>query len=257
MGKRLEGKIAVITGCSKGLGKYIALRFAEEGARLAICARTLNKLEETAEMCREAGAEVLYKQVDLSDLGETEAFVADVVKRFGTIDVLVNNAVSTFPPHPFMDHTMQELESVFYTGFYPTWNLMKLCFPYLKGKSSSIINFGSGVGIRGMDGYAAYASCKEAIRALSRVAAREWGQYGIRVNALCPAAMTDHIKDTLAELDEKKREYVIASLSSGALKRPGDPYEDIAPVAVFLASDESRWITGKSISADGGVEIHS
>ncbi len=255
--KKLDGKVAIITGCSKGLGKYIALRYAQEGARLAICARSFNKLEQTAKLCEEAGAEVLYKAVDLAQYEELESFVQDVITRFGTIDILVNNAVSTQPPHSFMDHTMEELDSVLSSSFYPTWHLMRLCFPYLKDKSSSIINFGSGVGLRGMDGYAAYASSKEAIRGLSRVAAREWGQYGIRVNVLCPAAMTDHVKETLPGLDEKTRAYVIASLSNGALKRPGDPYEDISPVAVFLASDDSKWITGKTISADGGVEIHS
>ncbi|MBE6007848.1 MAG: SDR family oxidoreductase [Lachnospiraceae bacterium] len=255
--KKLEGKVAIITGCSQGLGKYIALRFAEEGAKVAICARTADKLEKTAEMCRQAGAEVFSKAIDLCSYEDIKGFVDDVVERFGTIDILANNAISIKPPHPFLDHTEEYLDSVMKGGFYATWRLMKLCFPYLKDKKSSIINFGSGVGIRGMEGYAAYASCKEAIRGLSRVAAREWGPLGIRVNVLCPAAITDHVKDTLDELDETTRKYVIASLSNNSLKRPGDPYEDISPVAVFLASDESQWITGQSLSVDGGVNIHS
>ncbi len=255
--KKLEGKVAIITGCSGGLGKYMAIRFAEEGAKLAICARSFDKLEVTAKACEAAGAEVLYKAVDLCVLEEIEAFVKDVVERYGTVDILVNNAISIKPPHPFMEHTLEYLDSVFRGGFYATWHLMQLCFPYLKDKKSSIINFGSATGDLGKKGYAAYASCKEAIRALSRVAAREWGEYGIRVNTISPAAMTDHVKDSLPGLDEKTREYVIASLSKAPMKRPGDPYEDITPVAVFLACDESQWVTGQNINVEGGANIHS
>ncbi|MCI5498918.1 MAG: SDR family oxidoreductase [Clostridiales bacterium] len=253
----LDGKIAVITGCSGGLGKQIALRFAREGASLAICARSADKLATTAKECESLGAKVLSKPVDLTDQAQLEGFVKDIITTFGTIDVLVNNAVSISSPHSFLDHTEEELTTTWTSGFLATWRMMRLCFPYLKGKSSSIINFGSGSGDLGMEGYAAYASTKEAIRGLSRVAAREWGQYGIRVNILSPSAVTENVTAGLCALSDAEKQYVKDSLSQNPLRRPGDPYEDITPAAVFLASDASRWITGQNLNVEGGGNIHA
>ena len=107
MGK-LEGKVAIITGCSGGLGKQIALRFASEGAKLAICARNDAKLQATAEACRALGAAVLAMPVDLMDYQQIVAFKDATIQRFGTVDVLVNNAINTKAPHPFMEHTHEE-----------------------------------------------------------------------------------------------------------------------------------------------------
>ena len=256
MGK-LDGKVAIITGCSGGLGKQIALRFAAEGANVAICARSSDRLQETAKACEELGAEVVSMSVDLSVYDQLNAFVDAVAQRFGTVDILVNNAVSITPPHSLLDHTLEELDMTMHSGFYATWHLMKLCYPYMKGKASSIINFGSGAGDMGMDGYAAYASTKEAIRGLSRVAAREWGKDGIRVNIVNPSAVTDNVKASLDFLPEEQKAYVISSLSMNPMCRPGDPYEDITPAIVFLASDESRWVTGQTLMVEGGGNIHA
>lgn len=257
MGK-LSGKTAVITGCSGGLGKQLAIRFADEGANLAICARSADRLAATAKECEAKGVQVLDMPTDLTDLEQMSAFVQAAAGKYGQIDILVNNAVSISSPHTFLDHTLEELEATMHSGFYATWHMMKLCFPYMKEHGdASIINFGSGSGDLGMEGYAAYASTKEAIRALSRVVAREWGKYGIRVNVLCPSAVTDHVKASLAHLSEEQKTYVMSSLSTNPLCRPGNPYEDITPVAVFLASEDSRWITGQSINAEGGGNIHA
>ena len=256
MGK-LDGKVAIITGCSGGLGKQMALRFAAEGAKLAICARSADKLAATAQACRDLGAEVVDMPTDLCQLDQMKAFVQATVDRFGTVDILVNNAVSIPNPHSFLDHTEEELASTFRSGLVATWHMMKLCFPYLKGKSASILNFGSGGGDLGMAGFAAYAVTKEAIRGLSRVVAREWGAYGIRVNTLSPAAMTENATAGIEHLDPETKAQILAGMTQVPLCRAGDPYEDITPVAVFLASDESRWITGQNLYVDGGGTIHS
>ncbi len=256
MGK-LDGKVAIITGCSGGLGKQTAKRFAEEGAKLAICARSADKLAATAKECEALGAETLFLPVDLTDYDQLKGFVDAVIEKFGTVDILVNNAVSITPPHPFEDHTVDELNMTMQSGLYATWHLMKLCLPYMKGKNASIVNFGSGAGDMGMEGYAAYAATKEAVRGLSRVAAREWGQYGIRVNIVNPGAITDNVKAGLEKLPEDQKAYVISSLSQNPMRRPGDPYEDITPAILFLASDESRWVTGQTLMVEGGAFIHA
>lgn len=256
MGK-LDGKVAIITGCSGGLGKQLALRFAQEGASLAICARSADKLAATAKECEALGAKVLAIPVDLTSYDQLKAFVESVVSTFGTVDVLLNNAVSITDPHPFLEHTIDQLNMTIQSGLFATWHLMQLCFPYMKDKPSSIINFGSGAGELGLEGYAAYAATKEAIRGLSRVAAREWGQYGIRVNVLSPSAVTENVRAGVEQLPPEQQAYVMASLSQNPMKRPGDPYEDITPVAVFLASQESQWVTGQNINVEGGGNIHS
>lgn len=256
MGK-LDGKTAIITGCSGGLGKQTAIRFAKEGANLAICARSIDKLNNTARQCEELGAQVLAMKVDLTDFSQMEAFVNAAVEKFGAVDVLVNNAVSITPPHPFLDHTLDELNLTMNSGFFATWHMMKLCYPHMKGRNASIINFGSGAGDMGLEGYAAYAATKEAIRGLSRVAAREWGKDGIRVNIVNPSAVTDNVKAGIEMLPEEQKAYVINSLSVNPMCRPGDPYEDITPAILFFASDESRWVTGQTLMVEGGGIIHS
>ncbi len=256
MGK-LDGKVAIITGCSMGLGKQIAKRFVEEGAKISICARSIGKLEATAKECEALGGEVFYRSTDLTVKEDMEKFVKETVDRFGTIDILVNNAISIWPPHPFLEYTEDELMTTMTSGFLATWRMMQLCFPYLRDKDSSVINFGSSGGEMGMDGYAAYAATKEAIRALSRVTAREWGKYGIRVNTCSPSSMTDHVEAELNNLPEDMKNYVLEGFKANPLCRIGQSYEDVTPAVVFLASDDSRWITGQNLNVEGGYNIHS
>ncbi len=247
--KRLEGKVVILTGCSAGLGKQLAICLAREGAKLAICARRMEKLEETAKLCRNEGAEVLAMRCDVSKYKDLKKLVDKTVKQFGTVDVLINNANFEADRLPFMDQGVDMLDQALHTGVYAHWHLMKLCYPYLKGKSSSIINFTSGMYQVGLELYASYAADKGAIRALSMVVAREWGIDGIRVNTISPVAITDTIVGKLAP---EYSAWVKDMMSHNSMGRVGDPAGDIAPVVIFLASDESRWITGQNINVDGG-----
>jgi 3-oxoacyl-[acyl-carrier protein] reductase len=253
--KKLDGKVVILTGTSAGLGKQMAIYLANEGAKLAICARRTEKLMETAKLCEEAGADVLALTCDVSKYENLQNYVGKTIERFGTIDVLINNANAQSVRVPFLEQDIQELDRALHTGLYSYWNLMQLCYPYLKGKSSSIINFTSGVYQVGFERMAAYVADKAAIRGLSMVVAREWGKDGIRCNTVSPAALTDTIKENLRPefMPPEFRDYVVGRASDNALGRVGDPYDDIAPVVVFLASDESRWITGQNINVDGGV----
>jgi len=247
--KRLEGKVVILTGVSAGLGKQIAICLAREGAKLAVCARRKEKLEETAALCEKEGAEVLALQCDVSEYKDLKRFVDKTIDRFGTVDVLINSANFEADRMPFMDQDIAMLDQALHTGVYAHWHLMQMCYPYLKGKSSSIINFTSGMYQVGLELYASYAADKGAIRALSMVAAREWGVDGIRVNTISPVAMTDTI---LHKLAPEYSDWVKDMMSHNSMGRVGDPSGDIAPVVIFLATEESRWITGQNINVDGG-----
>lgn len=254
---KLVGKVAVITGAGGGLGKYIALRFAEEGAKLALCDINPEGLKETTELCESKGATVFAQAFDATKLEQSEAFISATAEQYKTVDILVNLAMAIQPPHSFLDHTRETLDISYQTGLGMTWDFMKLCYPYLKENGGKIINFGSGSGNEGQEGYAAYAAIKEAIRGLSRVAAREWGPDNINVNVVNPGAITDGIQAYLNTLPEEQRDPLYLGFSQTAIRRFGNPYEDIAPAVLFLASDDSRHITGQTINVDGGVIINA
>lgn len=258
MGK-LDGKVCIITGCASGLGKQIALRFADEGAKLAICSRTLEKLEETKRLCEEKGAEVLAFPCDLTSAEQREAFVEATAEKYGTIDVLVNNAHTTTPLLPILGKSLEDLELEYKVCIEAYFHLMQLCWTYMEdhpGYGASIINFGSKAACEGTVGHGVYATIKAAVGGLTRVAAREFGPSNIRVNCIMPNGLTENAIEGLKYQTPEIQAWAEEAFKDNPFGRPGDPYDDLAPVVVFLASDESHWITGDTIHADGGVCIY-
>ena len=248
----------MITGCASGLGKQHALRFAHEGADLAICDVQEEKLAETARLCEERGAEVVALRCDVGRYEDLVAFVEATVDRFGTVDVLLNNAHKITELRPFLDFSIEDLDVEMKTSLYASWHMMKLCFPHLRdkpGPGASIINTSSKGGIEGTPFHAAYAAAKEGIRGLSRVVAREWGEYNIRVNTVSPGGWTDNVTGQLHKRSPEVQEWARSAFKDNPFKRIGDPYDDVSPVFVFLASDDSHWMTGQNLHADGGVWI--
>ena len=255
---KLDGKVCIITGCASGLGKQEAIRFAEEGAKLAICSRTAAKLEDTRRLCEERGAEVLAFPCDVSVAEQRVAFIDAVVRKYNTIDVLVNNAHSTTILKPMMEKTLEELEIETKCCLFAFFHFMQLCFPYMKdkpGAGASIINFASKAAREGTPGHSVYATVKAGVGGLTRTAAREWGIHNIRVNELMPNGFTDNCKAGLELQPKEIQEWAAHSFKDNPFGRAGDPYADVSPVVVFLASDDSHWITGQNIHADGGVWI--
>lgn len=253
MGK-LDGKVAIITGCASGLGRQEALRFADEGAKIAICDIQERKLEETRRLCAEKGAEVLSFPCDVRSRESLSEFVAATVERFGTVDVLVNNVHFT-TLKPFIDQDIADFQKEIEVSVFSGWHLMQLCFPYLKdkpGAGASIINFGSRWGMESPALSSTYSPVKEAVRALSRVVAREWGVHNIRVNAVCPGGFTDNAANHMDTQLPEMQKYAMAAFKDNVFDRLGDPYNDVAPIVVFLASDESHWMSGQTVNADGG-----
>jgi NAD(P)-dependent dehydrogenase (short-subunit alcohol dehydrogenase family) len=244
---RLDGKVAVITGCSQGIGLAMAKAFAAEGASLVISARRGDVVEANAREIDPSGAKVIGVQADVARREDANRTIAAAADKFGRIDVLVNNAQATRQAL-VEDITDEAIALTLGSGLLGTLYHMQAAFPYLKQRGGAVINFGTRQGIYGEPGDGIYGAGKEGIRALTRSAAREWGQFGIRVNVINPAAMSPSAARFFEENPERAQQYFDAI----ALRRFGDAAEDIAPIAVFLASEEGRYLTGQTLNADGG-----
>ena len=247
MGK-LDGKIIIITGGAGGIGLGMAKAMAKEGAVLAIVDVNEEAGKKSEKLLQEISPESSFVQANLLERDKLPDIIQTVVEKYGKLDVLVNNAHAC-KQKLIEDTTQEDLDLSFGTGFYPTFYLMQAALPYLKETKGNIINFASGAGINGDVTQAAYAAAKEAIRGITRVAANEWGQYGINVNIISPIADSEGVRAWA----KAQPEYYQAVVNKIPLGRFGDVEEDIGRVAVFLASADSQYITGQTIMVDGGA----
>jgi NAD(P)-dependent dehydrogenase (short-subunit alcohol dehydrogenase family) len=245
---RLEGKVAIITGAGQGIGEAIAKAYAKAGAKVIITGRTMSKLEAVAGQIKAAGGEVHCLEALAGKSEDAKKTVDQAVSSWGRIDILANNA-HTFTDYMAIDNPKLEdnIRVDMESAFIGSLQLMQGVFPHMRDAGGgSILNFGSSYGIRCEPGFLAYAATKEAIRTLTKTAAKEWGKHKIRVNTILPSAMSPK---ALWYLQESKS--YDAELAKVALGYFGAP-DDIAPLAIFLASDDSNYISGQTIGADGG-----
>lgn len=247
--KRLYKNVTIITGGGKGIGFGLAQAFASEGSDLVLTGRTESRLIEAKNKLEsEYGIEVLPIVADGADEEAIKNVVAKTVERFGKINTLVNNAQVSKSGVPLIEHTKEDFDLAIYSGLYAAFFYMRECFPYLKQTKGSVINFASGAGLFGKLGQASYAAAKEGIRGMSRVAAAEWGPDGIRVNVICPLAMTE----SLQEWKENYPELFQKTIQGIPLGHFADPKNDIGRVCVFLASEDAEYVTGETITLQGG-----
>lgn len=249
MGCLLEGRVAIVTGGGKGIGYGIASKMAEHGANIFITGRTEARLQEAAKkLSAEYGVECSYAVADGCEEEEAAAAIAKCVEEFGKLDILVNNAQASKSGVPLVDQSIEDFDLSIDTGLHAAFFYMKHAYPELKMTKGCVINLASGAGLFGRMNQSSYAAAKEGIRGMSRVTATEWGPDGIRVNCLCPLAMTEQ----LIQWKEEYPESFAGIVKSIPLGRYGDPKDDIGGVAVFLASDLAQYVSGETIVAQGG-----
>ena len=249
MGIQLDGKTAIVTGAARGIGKGMATALLKAGAVVTITDVRQETLDQTSlEFDKIPGA----KHIAIIADGTNDEHVSKAVQRtidsFGRIDVLINNAQTAVTGINIEDQSVDDVMCGIDSGFLASFRYMKACFPYLKQSQGSVINFASQAGLLGNVGMVGYNAAKEANRALTRTAAREWAQYNITVNCIIPGMLTEGSK----EFFDANPEHYKHSLANIPLGRLGDPEKDAGALAVFLASEGGHYLTGDTFNIDGG-----
>ena len=244
----VDGKVIVVTGAGKGIGKGMAFHLGKGGAAIVVAEWKPDLMEQTCAELDALSIRNLGVVCDVNERSDIERMIAATVDGFGRVDCLINNA-QTFRPLASIAEVSERDLDVFYTsGVKGTLWTMQAAYPHMRDQGwGRIVNFASSMGITGGTGFAAYNASKEAIRALTRTAAREWAMDGIVVNAIAPAAATHH--GPAGEQSEGYRIFI----ESCPMKRQGDPELDIGGVAWFLCSDGCRYLTGHTLMVDGGA----
>jgi len=242
----LDGKVAIVTGAGQGAGRGVAEAFVAAGARVALVGRTLSKLEAVAAACPEGTT--LPLACDVGDADGLAATVDRVVDGFGGVQVLVNAAHHTVRDGALLEVTDDDIDALWRTGPLASLRLMRLCHPHLRG-DGVIINFGSGAQFT-PQGYGAYAATKDALSALTRAAAVEWGPDGIRCHVIVPHVVSPSMEEDLGR--QGRMESIVGKIPVGRLGQPAD----VGGVAVFLAGPSATFLTGQTLMVDGGMIYH-
>ena len=251
--KLLEGKTALITGATRGIGKGIALKFAAEGANIAFTGRGANEdmlaaLEATRQEVEALGVKCIAYASDAANFAQTEETVKKVKEDFGSIDILVNNAGIT-KDGLMLRMTEEQWDTVINANLKSAFNFIHACLPIMmRQRGGSIINMSSVVGVHGNAGQANYAASKAGMIALAQSVAQEMGPKGIRVNTIAPGFIETAMTEALP--DEIRKEWT----KKIPLRRAGQT-EDVANTALYLASDLSSYVTGQVIQVDGGMNM--
>ena len=247
----LAGKVAIVTGASKGIGEGIARILADFGAKVVISSRKQNELDELAADMRASGADVTPIAAHMGDLAQVHNLLQKTVEVYGGVDILVNNAAAN--PHygPTVECPVSAFDKIMDINVKAPFELSKLAHPIMKSRGGgSIINISSIAGTTPDPGLGIYSVSKASLNMLTKVFAKEWGPDGIRVNALCPGLIKTKFSEALWK-DEKMLNHFTKRIP---ISRMGT-VEEMAALALFLASDASGYCTGTLFAADGGTTI--
>lgn len=249
----LQGKVAIVTGGSKGIGKAIGKAFAEAGASVALAARGEDDLQRTAKEIEASGGETLAVPTDVTDQGQVQALVDRAVERFGTVDILVNNAGAA----PFMSTLdqirLEGFEKYFRVNFTSAVLCTRAVAPVMlaRGEGCAVLNVASVAGFIASPGLSYYASAKAALISLTRTVAQEWAPYRVRVNALAPGWVQTDMNEPARQMIPEFNRRVLESIPLG---RWGTA-DDVAGAALFLCSPAASFITGSVLIVDGGQTL--
>jgi NAD(P)-dependent dehydrogenase (short-subunit alcohol dehydrogenase family) len=248
--RRLEGQVAIVTGAAQGTGRGAALAFAAEGACVTLFGRTAAKLERVVKEIEARGSQALVVAGDVTQAADRERCVAETLKRFGRISILLNAAIAPEAREgALLDTSREFISQLWDSGFVAVTEFMRLCHPHMKaGGGGSIINVGS-IAQQVPKDFTIYGGIKAAVQSMSRGAALEWVGDNIRVNVILPMAVSPSW-ETYMQNEPKIAEAVLQSLP---MRRMGDPERDIGRPCAFLASEDARFITGATLALDGGL----
>lgn len=253
MNGMLEGRAAVITGAADGIGHGIARRFAREGAAIVVADYDAERGPAVVAELEALGARALFARCDVSLREDVIGAVDACVAAFGSVDVLVNNAYRGEGPVRIEKKTDARFEEAMKMCLFATKWAMERALPHMKARHwGRVINMASLNGVNAHMGSADYNAAKEAVRAYSRTAAREWAGHGICVNVICPAAVSAAYR----RFQEMAPQVAVATAAANPMGRMGDPESDIGGVAAFLASEDARYLTGNTLFVDGGGHIN-
>jgi NAD(P)-dependent dehydrogenase (short-subunit alcohol dehydrogenase family) len=248
----LDGQVAIVTGAARGIGKGMATALLKAGAAVTITDIKQDLLENTTnEMKKIPGAKVLGLFADGTKDADVKEAVRKTVEAFGPVSILINNAQAGTPKKPIVETPFSDIAVAFDTGFYASVRYMVACYPSLVKTHGTVVNFGSDAGILCNEGQLGYNAAKEAIRALTRTAAREWAKDEITVNAIIPGMLTEGLMAFAKEYPE----HIEKSKQSIPLRRLGDPEQDAGGLVTYLATRGAKYLTGQTFNLNGGQNM--
>ncbi|MFT4535036.1 MAG: dehydrogenase/reductase SDR family protein 4 [Saprospiraceae bacterium] len=247
----LEGKVAIVTGASKGIGESIARGLAEHGAKVVLCSRNQDAVDAVAESFISDGLEAMGVSCNVGEKDQLENLVTKTISKYGGIDIIVNNAATNPVFGKLTDVDDEVFDKIMNVNVKACMHLANMCFPSMRSRGGgSIINIASVEGLKPSFGLSLYSISKAALIMLTKSQAKEWGRAGIRSNAICPGLIKTKFSSSIWQNEDMLAQFEKA-LPSGRMAEP----DEMAGLAVYLASDAASYSTGGAYSSDGGFML--